>query len=86
MLVMLHHDCAYNPTESQLGMAPGKKNQPSQKSVVNQAAHIAFLEEHPLEKISDADLDLVGLYMINLSDENTPPFEQFLLWKPVNDY
>ena len=60
MLIMLHHDCAYNPTASQLGITPGKKNQPSQKSVVNQAAHIAFLEEHPLEKISEADLDLVS--------------------------
>lgn len=58
MLIMLHHDCAYNPTASQLGITPGKKNQPSQKSVVNQAAHIAFLEQHPLEKVSEADLDL----------------------------
>lgn len=58
MLIMLHHDCAYNPTAAQLGITPGKKNQPSQKSVVNQAAHIAFLEQHPLEKVSEADLDL----------------------------
>ena len=62
MLIMLHHDCAYNPTAAQLGITPGKKNQPSQKSVVNQAAHIAFLEQHPLEKVSEADLDLVSLY------------------------
>ena len=60
MLVMLHHDCAYNPTAAQLGITGGKKNQPSQKSVLNQAAHIAFLEENPLEKINDSDLDLVS--------------------------
>ena len=60
MLIMLHHDCAYNPTPAQLGITPGKKNQPSQKSVLNQAAHIAFLEENPLEKVSEADLDLVS--------------------------
>ena len=60
MLVMLHHDCAYNPTAAQLGITGAKKNQPSQKSVLNQAAHIAFLEENPLEKINDSDLDLVS--------------------------
>ena len=59
---MLHHDCAYNPTEAQLGIVPGKKTPASQKSVVNQAAHVAFLEEHPLEKISEADLDLVCVW------------------------
>ena len=61
MLIMLHHDAAYNPTESQLGITPGsKKNQPSQKSVANQAAHIAFLKEHPLKKVTEEEIEQVG--------------------------
>lgn len=59
MLVMLHNDAAYNPTEAQLGIAPGsKKNQPSQKSVANQAAHIAFLSDHPLDKFSEEEIEM----------------------------
>ncbi|XP_060551869.1 cell division cycle 5-like protein [Ruditapes philippinarum] len=58
MLIMLHNDAAYNPTEFQLGITPGsKKNQPSQKSVANQAAHIAFLKDHPLKKVTEDEIE-----------------------------
>ena len=61
MLVMLHHDSAYHPTESQLGIAPGsKKTTPSQKSVANQAAHIAFLKSHRLDKYTEDEIDGVS--------------------------
>jgi hypothetical protein len=60
MLIMLHNDAAYNPTEFQLGITPGsKKNQPSQKSVANQAAHIAFLKDHPLKKVTEDEIEQV---------------------------
>lgn len=61
MLIMLHHDSAKNPTEAQLGIAPGsKKTQPSQQSVANQAAHLAFLKQHPLEKIPEEEIEMVS--------------------------
>lgn len=57
MLVMLHNDAAYNPTEAQSGAGPAKKPQSSQKGVANQAAHIAFLSEHPYEKVSETEIE-----------------------------
>jgi len=64
MLVMLHNDSAYNPTESQIGIAPGsKKTVPSQKSVANQAAHIAYVKEHPLEKVTEEEIEDVCIYL-----------------------
>lgn len=58
MLIMLHNDCVYNPTDAQLGIAPGTKNKPSQKSVVNQASHIEFLKRHPLRPVPEEDITL----------------------------
>lgn len=61
MLIMLHHDSAYHPTEAQLGITPGsKKTTPSQKSVANQAAHIAYLKDHPLEKYTEEEIENVS--------------------------
>ncbi|KAL3882692.1 hypothetical protein ACJMK2_029005 [Sinanodonta woodiana] len=58
MITMLHYDAVYSPTPAQLGIVPGKKNLPSQKSVVNQAAHLAYLEQNPFEKISEDDIEM----------------------------
>lgn len=53
---MLHHDALYTPGSNQLGVMPGSKKQ-TQKGVLNQAQHAAFLEEHPYEKVNEADLE-----------------------------
>lgn len=64
MLIMLHHDSAYNPIESQLGNIPASKNsKPSQKT--NQATHIAFLEEHPLKKVKEEDIAIARQLLHN---------------------
>ena len=61
MLVMLHHDYVYCPTDGQMGIAPGSKNtQPSQKSVANQAAHIAYLNKNPLETFTEEEIEMVS--------------------------
>nr|KAG5703308.1 hypothetical protein BaRGS_025550 [Batillaria attramentaria] len=56
MLIMMHHDAVYSPTPQQLGITPGSKKPPSQKGVVNQAQHLAYLEENPYDKFDDDDL------------------------------
>ncbi|XP_013401217.1 cell division cycle 5-like protein [Lingula anatina] len=58
MLTMLHHDAVYSPTDTQLGIIPGsKKAVPSQKTVVNQAQHLAYLEQNPYTEVDDHDLE-----------------------------
>ncbi|XP_067674317.1 cell division cycle 5-like protein [Haliotis asinina] len=57
MIIMLHYDAVYSPTLAQLGITPGsKKPVPSQKSIVNQAQHLAFLEQHSYDTFSEEDL------------------------------
>ena len=49
MMKMLHNDAVYNPTLAQQGLAASKKGaKPSQRAVVTKAAHLAYLEQHPL--------------------------------------
>lgn len=59
MLVMMHYDAVHSPTPAQLGLMPGKKGaqQPSQKSVVSQAQHMAYLEQHPYRRYEEKDLE-----------------------------
>lgn len=54
MLTMLHYDAAYTPTLSQLGVVPGKKGQ---KGAMNQAQHLAFLEQHKYDNYTEEDLN-----------------------------
>ncbi|XP_071113531.1 cell division cycle 5-like protein [Haliotis cracherodii] len=57
MITMVHYDAVYSPTLAQLGITPGsKKPVPSQKGIVNQAQHLAFLEQHPYDNFSEEDL------------------------------
>ncbi|KAK7485200.1 hypothetical protein BaRGS_00023610 [Batillaria attramentaria] len=42
--------------QKQLGITPGSKKPPSQKGVVNQAQHLAYLEQNPYDKFDDDDL------------------------------
>ena len=64
MITMLHHDAAFNPTLSQQGIAPGsKKGQPSQKAVINQAQHLAYLEKKPYKEYSEQQMKDVCLHM-----------------------
>ena len=61
---MMHHDFVYSPTEMQEtsgGGVAGKKNQSNQKSVLNQAQHLAYLEQHPYEAYEDDDLQEVSV-------------------------
>lgn len=60
MLTMLHFDAVHSPTLQQMGLAPGMKKPPGQKSIINQAQHLAFLEQHPFVKHKDEDLQKVG--------------------------
>lgn len=58
MLTMLHHDSLFTPSPNQLGVVPGSKKQ-SQKSIINQAQHAAFLEENPYEIVDESQLEEV---------------------------
>lgn len=44
----------------QMGLAPGMKKPPGQKSIINQAQHLGYLEQHPFVKHKDEDLQKVG--------------------------
>ncbi|XP_041352157.1 cell division cycle 5-like protein [Gigantopelta aegis] len=58
MITMLHYDALYSPTPGQLGIAPGaKKNTPSQKGVLNQAQHLAYLEQNSYETYLEDELE-----------------------------
>ncbi|XP_021355301.1 cell division cycle 5-like protein [Mizuhopecten yessoensis] len=56
MLTMLHYDAVYSPTPGQLGVNPNSKK-PSQKGVVNQAQHLAYLEQHPYSGYTEEDIE-----------------------------
>lgn len=56
---MMHYDALYSPTPQQLGITPGSKKPPSQKGVVNQAQHLAFLEQNPYAQFEDQELQQV---------------------------
>lgn len=57
MLIMLHYDSVHNPTPAQMGIPPGsKKSQPTQKGVLNQAQHLAYLESHPYIHYEEEEL------------------------------
>lgn len=61
---MLHHDAVYSPTLAQQGILPGKKK-PSQKAVVNQVQHLAYLEQHRYHDFEKEDID--GVTISNVS-------------------
>lgn len=56
MQTMLHYDSLYSPTPLQMGITPGSKKPPPQKGAVNQAAHLAYLEQNPYAKFQMEDL------------------------------
>lgn len=61
MLIMLHYDSVHNPTPAQMGIPPGsKKSQPTQKGVLNQAQHLAYLESHPYIHYEEEELTSVS--------------------------
>lgn len=61
MIVMQRYDAVYSPTLPQMGITPGsKKSQPSQKTVINQTQHLAYLEQHPYEKFTEEELKEVS--------------------------
>lgn len=61
MLTMMHYDALYSPTPQQMGITPGSKKPPQQKAVLNQAAHVSFLEQNPYVKYEDDDLVKVSI-------------------------
>jgi len=56
MITMLHHDTVYTPTPQQQGIT-GKNKQPSQKFIVSQAQHLAFLESHPYREVEEEEME-----------------------------
>jgi hypothetical protein len=56
MLIMQHYDAVHTPTPAQMGMVAGKKNQ---KNVTTQAQHLAYLQQHPYEKLTEEEVDQV---------------------------
>ena len=58
MLCMMHYDAVYSPTPGQMGITPGSKK-PSQKGVVNQAQHLAYLESNPYDAFTEDDMQNV---------------------------
>lgn len=63
MVTMLHHDAVYNPTLNQQGLAPGKK-QPNQRSVVNQAQHLSYLEQFPCHQCDEKEMSKVSCELL----------------------
>ncbi|KAK2162342.1 hypothetical protein LSH36_100g06032 [Paralvinella palmiformis] len=51
MLTMIHYDAAYTPPDVVQQGHQGKKPQPA-----NQAQHLAYLEQHPYEKVTDEEI------------------------------
>ena len=61
MLTMLHYDAVYTPTPAQQGVTPGtKKPAASQRAVLNQAQHLAYLESHPYHQVEQEELQAVS--------------------------
>ncbi|KAL8575347.1 hypothetical protein ACOMHN_048640 [Nucella lapillus] len=58
MLTMMHHHALYSPTPQQMGITPGTKKPQGQKGALNQAQHLAYLEDHPYVKYEDGDIQL----------------------------
>ncbi|KAL8617506.1 hypothetical protein ACOMHN_064791 [Nucella lapillus] len=58
MLTMMHYDALYSPTPQQMGITPGTKKPQGQKGALNQAQHLAYLEDHPYVKYEDGDIQL----------------------------
>ena len=57
MITMLHNDTVYSPTPHQQGLS-GKNKQPSQKFIVSQAQHLAYLEQHPYVEMEEEELEI----------------------------
>lgn len=55
MIIMQHYDAIQSPTPAQLGIAPGSKKT-SSNSIINQAQHVAYMEQHPYEKFNPDEL------------------------------
>ena len=53
---MMHHDAVHCPTVQQVVSLPGS----GQRSVLNQAAHLAYLDVIPFMKYNDKDIEKVG--------------------------
>ncbi|KAL8617339.1 CDC5 cell division cycle 5-like protein [Nucella lapillus] len=58
MLTLMHYDALYSPTPQQMGITPGTKKPQGQKGALNQAQHLAYLEDHPYVKYEDGDIQL----------------------------
>lgn len=59
MVTMLHYDSVYSATPAQMGVPIGsKKKTPSSNAVLNQAQHLAYLEQQRYEKFEQSDLEL----------------------------
>ncbi|KAH9507984.1 CDC5 cell division cycle 5-like protein [Bulinus truncatus] len=56
VLIMLHHDSVYCPTEAQLSAGTGNRSG-SQKAPANQAAHLAYLDKNPYTQIDPKDME-----------------------------
>ena len=63
MAIMLHYDSVYSPTLTQQGITPGSKKQ-SQKSIANQAQHLAYLENHKYQKYSQNEIEEVSFNVL----------------------
>ncbi|XP_059154563.1 cell division cycle 5-like protein [Physella acuta] len=56
VLIMLHHDAVFCPTDAQMGVGPGAKTPAPQKVAANQAAHLAYLDKNPYTEIDPNDM------------------------------
>ncbi|KAK0064476.1 cell division cycle 5-like protein [Biomphalaria pfeifferi] len=54
VLIMLHHDAVFCPTEAQSGAGTGKSGAPQKAS---QAAHLAYLDKNPYTEIDPKDME-----------------------------
>uniref|UniRef100_T1J4B6 Exosome complex component 10 homolog n=1 Tax=Strigamia maritima TaxID=126957 RepID=T1J4B6_STRMM len=57
MLIMLHYDTVNNPSSSQMGMTITSEKIES-TGIVNQAQHVAYLEQHQYERFTESELEV----------------------------
>ncbi len=56
MLVMMHHDCLETPTRAQMGGGASSKKGGTDRAIVNEQGHRAYLERHPYRQFSEEEL------------------------------
>jgi hypothetical protein len=66
MVTMLHYDAVLTPTPAQLGIKDftQKPKGPHPTRTLNEAAHLAYLEQHPYANVDEEDINAASFSCI----------------------